>query len=341
MTIYLSNRDGDGKTNEEGHYRLLSRVLSGQVLEPTDLQVTENSPLGLSVLVNPGDYRLEVPAGYAYQGWIDSAASVTITTPDSSNPRITVIVLYVDKSATTSAAPPNNPGIAKLMAVNGSPSSTPTTPSDAAIQTAVGASNPFMKLAAVRVGAAVTQITNSNITDLREEITLNDSILSPTSILQAVGPLIYPVGSIYSNATSGTNPATLIGFGTWVAYGQGRVTVGIDTSDTSFNTPGKTGGTKTETLNESQIPSHYHTGVTDAQGNHTHSATRDVVVTSGSGTNRTYLAGSGQQLAWNGAFGLNYSGLHAHNFITNPTGGGQSHNNLQPYIVVYMWLRVA
>ena len=59
---------------------------------------------------------------------------------------------------------------------------------------------------------------------------------------------IYPVGSIYMNASVTTNPATLLGFGTWVAFGAGRVPVGQNTSDSSFNTLEETGGAKTHTV---------------------------------------------------------------------------------------------
>ena len=52
----------------------------------------------------------------------------------------------------------------------------------------------------------------------------------------------YPVGSIYTS-TSSINPGTLFG-GTWIAYGTGRVLVGVDDTDTDFNASGKTGGTK-------------------------------------------------------------------------------------------------
>ena len=68
---------------------------------------------------------------------------------------------------------------------------------------------------------------------------------------------LYPVGSIYMS-TSSTNPSSLFG-GTWVAWGSGRVPVGINTGDGNFNTVEKTGGTATETLSVSQIPSHSHT----------------------------------------------------------------------------------
>jgi hypothetical protein len=54
----------------------------------------------------------------------------------------------------------------------------------------------------------------------------NDPRLSSSSIFTAIAPLIYPVGSLYM-ATVSTNPNTLLGFGTWAAWGQGRVPVGI------------------------------------------------------------------------------------------------------------------
>ena len=120
---------------------------------------------------------------------------------------------------------------------------------------------------------------------------------------------IYPVGSIYMNATSSTNPATLIGFGTWVAFGAGRVPVGIDSSDTDFDTAEETGGAKTHTLTVDEIPAHTHS-----------------------------VPNSGSQ---NNSFD---SGTTVGNDVTGTsgsTGGGQAHNNLQPYIVVYMWKRTA
>jgi hypothetical protein len=120
---------------------------------------------------------------------------------------------------------------------------------------------------------------------------------------------IYPVGSIYMNATSSTNPATLIGFGTWIAFGAGRVPVGIDSSDTDFDTAEETGGAKTHTLTVDEIPAHTHS-----------------------------VPNSGSQ---NNSFD---SGTTVGNDVTGTsgsTGGGSAHNNLQPYIVVYMWKRTA
>lgn len=120
---------------------------------------------------------------------------------------------------------------------------------------------------------------------------------------------VYPVGSIYMNATNSTNPATLIGFGTWVAFGAGRVPVGIDSGDTAFDTAEETGGSKTHTLTVDELPAHTHS-----------------------------VPNSGSQ---NNSFD---SGTTVGNDVTGTsgsTGGGQAHNNLQPYIVVYMWKRTA
>jgi hypothetical protein len=66
----------------------------------------------------------------------------------------------------------------------------------------------------------------------------------------------YPVGSIYMNAAVATNPATLLGFGTWVAFGAGRVPVGLNAADSDFNTVEGTGGSK-----DAIIPTHNHTAI--------------------------------------------------------------------------------
>ena len=69
---------------------------------------------------------------------------------------------------------------------------------------------------------------------------------------------IYPVGSIYINAGVATNPGTLLGFGTWTAFGTGRTIVGVDSSDTDFDTVRETGGAKTHQLTISELPAHTH-----------------------------------------------------------------------------------
>lgn len=137
---------------------------------------------------------------------------------------------------------------------------------------------------------------------------------------------LYPVGSIYINASVNTNPGTLLGFGTWVAFGAGRVPVGIDSTQTEFDTAEETGGAKTHTLTIAQMPLHSH----------------NISLEFGTNTNLNvgYPGQYNQVRAANGAVynGNNSSG---DSNVMSGNGGGQSHNNLQPYIVVYMWKRTA
>lgn len=127
--------------------------------------------------------------------------------------------------------------------------------------------------------------------------------------------LTYPVGSIYMSV-SNVNPSNLFG-GTWVEFASGRTLVGVDTSQTEFNTVEKTGGSKTHKLSIDEMPNHAHPWNGYSAG----------TLSSGSGSAVTYaLFGSDK---FNGSAS---SGPQA-------TGGGQPHNNLQPYICTYMWKR--
>jgi len=122
-----------------------------------------------------------------------------------------------------------------------------------------------------------------------------------------INALVYPVGSIYFNAAVATNPATLLGFGTWAAYGGGRVMVGVHSSGT-FDGLNETGGHETHTLSTNELPSHTHT--------YGKSTTSEAMSIDDIGGLR-------------GAATAN----------TGATGGGAAHNNIQPYITVYMWKR--
>ena len=137
--------------------------------------------------------------------------------------------------------------------------------------------------------------------------TATDAILN---FKTAISDLIYPVGSIYTSINS-TNPSTLFG-GTWTSWGTGRVAVGVDISDTSFNMVEKTGGAKTHTLTVTEMPSHDHSF--PYRGN-----------------TFTSTVSSGVPGAW-------YADT---NVTTGLRGGGSAHNNLQPYITCYMWKRTA
>ena len=154
--------------------------------------------------------------------------------------------------------------------------------------------------------------------------------LATTAFVQAALQTLYPVGSIYTNASNSTNPGTLLGFGTWTAFAAGRVPVGFDSGNTLFDTAEETGGSY-----DAVVVSHTHTAtVTDA--GHTHSGSNYVKAESGS------IAGVVTQTATP----LNYAGTipSATTGVTvanSTTGVSGTNANIQPYITVYMWKRTA
>lgn len=100
-------------------------------------------------------------------------------------------------------------------------------------------------------------ITNANISAAAaiaySKLNLNGN-LQLSDFSATVLATIYPVGSIYINAAVSTNPATLLGFGTWVAFGAGKMIIGLDSTDTDFDSLTDTGGAKTHTLDVTEIP---------------------------------------------------------------------------------------
>ena len=124
---------------------------------------------------------------------------------------------------------------------------------------------------------------------------------------------IYPIGRGFIDFTD-TDFSNYLGF-TWERTLVGLTPVGLDTSQTEFNTIGKTGGEKTHQLTVDELPEFKPTALVDAQtGSVTGSAIVYRVVTDG---------------IW-------YSGD-----MFQTIGGNQPHNNLQPYQVVAYWKRVA
>ena len=148
-------------------------------------------------------------------------------------------------------------------------------------------------------------------TQLNDDVTkLMGAFTSVTDLTKQLFLLMHRVGDIIFS-TSDENPSTIYG-GTWVAWGKGQVPVGVDTSDSDFNTVEKTGGEKEHTLTVDEMPSHKHD--------------------------------FGQQFATtsnlSGAYGY-YMIAGTQTDVIKNTGGNQPHNNLQPYITCYMWKRTA
>lgn len=157
--------------------------------------------------------------------------------------------------------------------------------------------------------------------------------LATTAFVQTVLQTLYPVGTIYTNATSSTNPATLLGFGTWTAFGAGKVMVGLDSGDATFSTVGNTGGSK-----DAVNVSHTHTATSTDSG-HTHTTTFYNVNDFNGPQNYKGGAYSDDQT---GTWSITSSTGNANISTTISTTGSSATNaNLPPYVVVYLWKRTA
>jgi hypothetical protein len=141
---------------------------------------------------------------------------------------------------------------------------------------------------------------------------------------------VYPVGSIYVNATSSTNPGTLLGFGTWAAFGEGRVMIGKASSGT-FSTAGDTGGSETHTLSEANLAAHTHLTMNTGNGFGTNLENN----TTGTGTTNS-RGGLG-----NNDYIMQSVSSDANAGKTSSTGSGTAVTHMNPYVVVYMWKRTS
>jgi hypothetical protein len=164
----------------------------------------------------------------------------------------------------------------------------------------------------------------------------NTTQVATTAFVQAALRAVYPVGSVYVNAGSTTNPATLLGFGTWVAFGAGRVMVGLNGTDALFDTLEETGGSK-----NAIAVAHTHTGTTDTAGAHAHTTNF------GYSSDHDYFGNGVSSFTFNGGgvtqnpypYASETAGSHTHGFTTASTGSSGTNANLQPYITVAMWKR--
>jgi hypothetical protein len=173
---------------------------------------------------------------------------------------------------------------------------------------------------------AVTQATSDNSTKL-----------ATTAFVQAIKASLHPVGSIYINATNATNPGTLLGFGTWVAFGAGRVPVGFDAANPLFDAAEKIGGSA-----DSVLPTHTHTAtstVSDPGHSHPQQGYASVSVAENQGIPRGGI--QTQPFApTDPPTAVNTTGISV--ATTNANAGVSATNgNYQPYITVYMWKRTA
>ena len=197
-----------------------------------------------------------------------------------------------------------------------------------------------------KTGWTVTKITTKNLANGRVEqankadraatiLCKNEYKSFADAFVQECLLKIYPIGSIYMSVND-VSPQKFLG-GKWEAWGQGKVPVGVNPSDTDFKDAGKTGGEKKHLLDQSEMPEHTH---------------RYCIYNRVSEGNAYALHLPTEQGAWspNVAKGTDeYSlqpervepGANSGYFNILTTGGSIAHNNLQPYITCYMWKRTA
>ena len=173
----------------------------------------------------------------------------------------------------------------------------------------------------------------------------NQSLLGSGNISVSGGGLsiddVYPVGSIYMSVNS-TSPATLFG-GTWK-----QIEDKFLLASGSTYSAGSTGGSATVSLTQSQMPRHTH-----IQNSHTHTQdphAHKLPHYSTSGTTTAYTVG------WSSQKTIDASGVIRNTTATNQSttatnkyaGGtgseqsesdGSAHENMPPYLTVYMWKR--
>ena len=194
-----------------------------------------------------------------------------------------------------------------------------------AIQTAVNTKADINSPTLTGAPSAPTAGDGTNTTQLATTKFVTTALVNYQSVVDAAVEAIYPIGSVYINATNSANPSTIIGFGTWVAFGAGRVPVGFDSGNALFDTPEETGGTA-----DSIVVEHNHS-VTDSGHNHT-----DNKATS-TGFNSTVGGGVNQfSNSFTGTTSTETTGITIDNEGTSGTD-----TNYQPYITVYMWKRIA
>lgn len=235
---------------------------------------------------------------------------------------------------------------------------------------AIAAGYAFSQTITKRLIDELRNASNMNAGTLPDARLSSNVVLTGGTALQA-----WPVGSVFIGVLP-TNPSTLLGYGTWASFGSGRVLVGVDAAQVEFAAVEQGGGAKTHVLAATEMPSHSHVtnphthtitdpGHTHAQDAHTHALTDsghahqyahavgggDLTSSSGSldGIASENLASTSNVTTGVGVVASTVNlypavtgvTVAAATVITQVTGAGGAHNNLQPYITVFMWKRTA
>ena len=206
-----------------------------------------------------------------------------------------------------------------------------------AIQTAVNSKADVNSPTLTGTPAAPTAGSSTNNTQVATTAYVTAAVTAALAVATTARQALFPVGTIYTQAAVATNPSSLLGFGTWEAFGAGRVMIGLDSGNALFDTVGETGGSANSPAVSSTTGS---TAITIAQmPSHNHPSE------SGGGALNYLPNGGNPNFTWGGG------GLGG-KYGVDAQGGGAGHThtisnsavtnaNYQPFITVYMWKRTA
>ena len=158
-----------------------------------DSSLAVSAGTGMNVTVAIGNGLISTGTGFARRIATDATNTVSLTAASTANPRIDAVVAYIDNAVTpTTSVVDNTNGVLKFKSVAGSPAATPVAPTASAIQSSVGAGNPYMVLAYVAVAKNATAA--GAITDVRKIAGSTRLVMSNVDIGEGA-PL--PEGTIY------------------------------------------------------------------------------------------------------------------------------------------------
>lgn len=176
--------------DQEGLQKYLTRLFGPGVataFNANGWKVTQRGAgANMSVDIAVGDGLLLRPSGdYGFWGWTTATENVAVTASNPTNPRIDVVVAWIDTSVTTTGSA-NSPNALKFQVMAGTPAGSPTAMADATIQSTLGAAVAWIKLATFTVAAGSSSVVNANISDVRTGITgLVNSAVADGSITTA------------------------------------------------------------------------------------------------------------------------------------------------------------
>ena len=186
---------GNGGVSDADLSNIAVNFLNPGIVATNDFKVEEQGTPNMTVKVNTGKAYIANSAGsMMYVANLDASVNATIASNASGNPRIDAVVIKLDLSVTPDL---NAANVASIVVVQGTPAASPSAPNDAAIQTAVGAGNPFYRLANVAVANGAASITNANITSTRSIVSFKNIQAGQTSSAK-----------VYNSANQSTSAST-------------------------------------------------------------------------------------------------------------------------------------